>query len=155
MTTNAARDDLRQRDLREKNAWQLKWAELIGPDDCPLMQRWVLVTPIGSVRVHHFLRSDADRHMHDHPWWFLTLVVRGAYVDEAEIDGELRRDVLRPGSLRFRPALHRHQVKTDGCWTLIVTGRIRRQWGFWENDLFRPVADYFRRYGYAACEDTQ
>lgn len=150
---NAAHDDRLARAVTAKNRAQVKWGELIGPDECPMMRRWVLVTPLGSLRLHHFLRSDNDRQLHDHPWWFLTLVLRGRYVDEAEIDGERRLDKLRPGSVRWRPALHRHAVKTDGCWTLIITGRIGRQWGFWDRGVFLPVAEYFRRYGYAPCED--
>lgn len=186
---NAAADDLAERSIREQNRFQGKWAQLIGPDDCPLMRRWVLVTPLGSIRLHHFLRSDADRHPHDHPWWFVTLVLAGEYDDYAWSGDECawcgdtgKREVfdrdrpgtyeiecdacdggrvpdlvdrLRRGSIRFRPALHRHQVKTDGCWTLVATGRNRRRWGFWDNGIFRPVADYFRRYGYAACEDVE
>lgn len=146
-----------ERGIVDKNGFQIKWADLIGPPECPMMKRWVFVTPLGSLRLHHFLRSDVDRHPHDHPWWFITLVLKGEYTDLAEImrDGRhavFMQDCLKRGSIRFRPALHRHWVHTDGCWTLIVTGRNRRSWGFWDRDVFRPVKQYFERYGYAPCE---
>lgn len=150
---NAAHDDRLGRSLAEKSKPQIKWAELIGPEECPMMRRWVLVTPLGSVRLHHFLRPDHDRHPHDHPWWFVTLILKGGYLDRSILDGEPVIDRLTAGSIRFRPALHRHWVETHDSWSLVVTGRIRRQWGFWESGVFAPVADYFRRYGYAPCQD--
>lgn len=150
---NAAHDDTLARSLAAKNGFQVKWGELIGPDECPMMRRWVLVTPLGSIRLHNFIRSDAERDPHDHPWWFVTLVLAGGYLDRSELDGQPVIDRLKRGSIRFRPALHRHWVETDGSWTLIITGRIGRQWGFWQRGVFLPVADYFKRYGYAPCQD--
>lgn len=151
--------------------FQIKWADEIGPSECPMMIRWVLNIPIGSLRLHHFLRSDTDRHPHDHPWWFVTVVLKGKYEDRTPCPDcrsgpsgpygfcdtchgfRYLVDQLGTGSIRFRPALHRHWVHTDGCWTLIITGRNLRKWGFWENNkIFRPVVEYFRKYGYAPCE---
>lgn len=34
-----------------------------------------------AIRVHQILRSDNDRHLHDHPWPFATLILRGGYVE--------------------------------------------------------------------------
>ena len=136
-----------------QRGWKIKWGQIFGPEECPMMVRWALECPLFSVRLHHFLRSHDMRHLHDHPWWFITLVLRGRYFDITEIDGERHAsDVLEPGSMRFRPAHHAHAVVTEGCWTVVVTGPIERRWGFWDNGMFRPVADYFRRYGYAPCE---
>lgn len=61
---------------------KLRWAEKLGLPDCPYVIRWRLeVRGLGSVRVHHWLSSDDPRAYHDHPWWFLTLVVKGGYTD--------------------------------------------------------------------------
>lgn len=137
----------------QSQGFKIKWAQEIGPSECPMMVRWVFETPWCSVRLHHFLRSDDMRHLHDHPWWFTTLVLRGRYRDITEIDGSrFASDELRAGSVRFRPAHHAHAVETAGCWTIVITGAIRRRWGFWDNGIFRCVSDYFRRYGYAPCE---
>jgi hypothetical protein len=135
--------------------WEVKRAELVGPPECPVMQRWCLLTPLLSIRLHHFLRPDEHRHPHDHPWWFITLVLKGGYVDRAMINGIEHADTLKRFSIRFRPALHRHWVDTQDSWTLILTGPVSRKWGFWiGNNLFEPVADYFKYYGYAPCDDN-
>jgi hypothetical protein len=39
---------------------------------CPDKSCW-------SARVHHTLRSDHDRALHDHPWWNISIVLRGGY----------------------------------------------------------------------------
>src|SRR6266481_2310775 len=105
------------------------WAEKLGLPECPYVIRWRIEFPFGSVRVHHWLSSDDPRAFHDHPWWFITLVLKGGYADQHPGGW----DHLGAGSVRFRPALHRHTVIPDpgGAWTLLVTGRVVRPWGFW------------------------
>lgn len=99
--------------------------------------------------MHHWLGPDDDRAFHDHPWWFLTLVLRGGYADRHP-GGE---DRLRAGSVRIRPALYRHTVVPDpgGAWTLLITGRPRRAWGFWLDGKFRKANKWFLKYGHHPC----
>jgi hypothetical protein len=33
----------------------------------------------GNVRIHHILSSDADRHLHDHPWASTSVILDGGY----------------------------------------------------------------------------
>lgn len=42
----------------------------------------VLVTPWFGVFVHKIMLDDSDRHLHDHPWVFGTLVLSGGYDEE-------------------------------------------------------------------------
>lgn len=46
-----------------------------GDADSPYLSRWCLAaTRWGNLYLHKFHRSDYDD-MHDHPWWFLSLVL--------------------------------------------------------------------------------
>ena len=118
--------------------------QIIGGPDDPYLLRWYVIprNPVLNVYLHKFCRSDDDRALHDHPWWFLSLILRGRY-DEITEQGTRRRNA---GSVAYRPAEWRHRVRlldgrtyVDGrilvnplpCWTLIVTGRRLRTWGFW------------------------
>lgn len=143
-----------------------------GPDD-PYLRRWYLIprNPFLNVYLHNFLRSDDDRALHDHPWWFISLMIRGEY-DEVTESGVKRR---RAGSIAYRPAEWRHRVQLlrkwveDGredqrarggplvrywstpeqpCWTVIVTGRRSRMWGFWceQWDLSEQVGRLRKRF---------
>lgn len=133
----------------------LRWREPLGLPQCPYLYRWMVETRFGSLRIHHWHSSDDDRAFHDHPWWFLTFVVKGGYTDVSP-EGE---DEVNAPALRFRRALHQHTVKVHpgGAWTILITGPEKRMWGFWvkkRNGKPRFLAHkrYFYRHGHHPCD---
>jgi hypothetical protein len=110
--------------------------------------RWRFECPLGSVRVHHWLGSDDQRAWHDHPWWFLTFVVRGGYADCTPSGTEH----LRAPAVRFRSALHQHYVVPEPeAWTILLTGPKVRKWGFWRDGRFTKANKWFFREGHHPC----
>lgn len=133
----------------------ITWGQRVGETECPYLRRWILNFGLGSIRVHHWIASDDPRALHDHPWWFLTFVVRGGYLDVSEYaDGTPRYDHLTEGSVRYRPALHKHTVLVEpgGCWTIMLTGRHSRDWGFWVNGQWKRMRRFFREHGHHQCD---
>jgi hypothetical protein len=133
-----------------KGKWRFAWAEPLGWPECPYNIRWIAETPWVSARVHHWIGPDDDRAFHDHPWWFLTFVLRGGYTDRNP-GGD---DHLRAPAVRFRPALHRHTVvpDADGAWTVLLTGPIVRPWGFWKDGAkFVKANKWFASRGHHPC----
>jgi hypothetical protein len=65
---------------------------------------------------------------HDHPWWFITVLLKGGYLEES--GGKATRRY--PGQILYRPAKHLHDVTTPygRSWSLILTGRKTHDWGF-------------------------
>lgn len=131
--------------------WGFWWSHLIhrqpgfviGGIDNPYLLRYYLVprNPFLNVYLHKFLRSDDDRALHDHPWHFLSLVLKGGYREHREGRPLTVRSYRQSGSFAFRKAgtLHRVELDTEfvrsanhekPCWTLIVTGPKIRDWGF-------------------------
>jgi hypothetical protein len=57
----------------------------------PALRRHLLIprNPIFNVYLHHFLRSDDDRALHDHPWINLSLLLDGCYLEHCG-DGRAR-----------------------------------------------------------------
>jgi len=156
--------------------FNVKAGERLGRPECPYLRRWALILGLFSVRVHHFYRSDDERAFHDHPWWFVTLVLKGGYTDVSSCPvchghgvyeqwcdhcggtGQVL-DHLGRGQVRFRPALHQHTVRTDpgGVWTVILTGPNVRTWGFWEHRpdgtrKFRKANKWFKLHGHHPCD---
>lgn len=117
--------------------------QVIGPDRNPYMVRYILFrwAQLPRVYVHKFLRSDDERALHNHPWWFLSLVLRGSYLEYNDTPPNPK--VRKRFSVGYRPLSTRHRValpngfNPDGsygpqpCWTLVVTGPDVRGWGFW------------------------
>jgi len=103
-------------------------ADPCKPELGPLMIRYMLIrTPWFSLYLHRFLRSDNDRHFHDHPWNFWTLLLSGGYREHTP-DGTFWRRRL---SLLYRPAEWQHWVEiVKPVWTLVMVTPKRREWGF-------------------------
>ncbi len=122
----------------------------VGLPECPYMERWILNFGVFTIRLHHWISSDDQRHLHDHPFWFVTMILKGAYVDISPTKSEL----LERGAIRFRKATHQHTVSVspDECWTLLLTGREKREWGFWVDGRFRKRNRYFFDYKHHPCE---
>lgn len=120
------------------------------------MNRWWLI-PYGTrwspaIRVHEILRSDDDRAFHDHPWNYLTVVLKGGYFEVRPVfkDGIYRGDKRTwcgPGSVLFRRATDWHRLEVpEGtvATTLFTTFAYRQQWGFMPQPAQNKV--YYREY---------
>lgn len=104
-----------------------------------------------SICIHHFYRGDEERDCHDHPFSFLSVILRGRY-REHRYDGTWTdRGVL---SIVFRSALHRHRIELlrMPCWTLCVKRSVGREWGFWPDRGFVPWREYIRSKGLTPLE---
>lgn len=133
------------------------WKQPLGKSNDPYMKRWGIETKRFSVRLHHWFRGDDDRHYHDHSWNFMCIVLKGSYEDISySIVNDITtvtHDRLTAGSVRYRPADFKHIVKTDGCWSLVLTGPEIRKFGFWVPNksgkmVWLRARRYFFKYGH-------
>ncbi|HXI82093.1 MAG TPA: hypothetical protein VNM34_14900 [Verrucomicrobiae bacterium] len=108
------------------------------------LTRWrLLQTPWFGVYLHAIREPDRDRHMHDHPWSFVSVVLRGGYLEERP-DGRTGR--RRAGSVCLRRAEDLHRVALLArrpTWTLVLAGWRRRSWGFDVDGLWVGHREYF------------
>lgn len=132
------------------------------------MHRWIVQTPWGSLRLHHILRSDRDRDMHDHPVDFWTLLLTGGYVEWLPADHPESRVKLlaepTPGlpaphavghrrqrfSWRYVQAETAHRLQLfEPVWTLLWCWPPRRDWGFHTAEGWVPAKVYLEQYDQA------
>jgi hypothetical protein len=130
---------------------RISWREQLGLEHCPYLIRWGVETCFGSIRIHKWLGPDDDRAFHDHPWWFLTFVLRGGYTDKSPLGEEW----VGAPAIRFRQAFHQHTVVPgqNGALTLLITGPKIRAWGFWKDGKFRKANKWFATYGHHPCSE--
>lgn len=52
------------------------------------MLRWWLIprNKYFNIYLHHFLRRDEDRALHDHPWWSISFIFEGSYFEHTELE---------------------------------------------------------------------
>lgn len=107
-----------------------------------------------SIRVHHILRRDNDRHPHDHPWDARTIVLDGWY-DERRVTEWSGSMSLGERAVRSEgytgPINHGsyHQitdVSEGGVWTLFFTFGRQGQWGFLVDGEKVPFPEYMKMY---------
>lgn len=120
------------------------------------MHRWILVHPLGSIRLHHIRRPDADPDMHTHPFDFVSLILSGWYVEE-HVDEHASRDTgdlwltqttynAMDVNTSIGTAPHRIvHVSPGGVWTFVLTGPRVREWGFITSIGFMPHDKYLSR----------
>jgi hypothetical protein len=104
---------------------------VIGGDADPYLRRWWII-PRNSwfnIYLHHFQRSDDDRALHDHPWWNVSVLLHGEYLEWMR-DGSSRLRMSPAVVFRSAEAAHRIELVTGPVWTLFITGPKVREWGF-------------------------
>jgi hypothetical protein len=124
------------------------WA-LLQPVDAPdannpaetVMARWRIVqTPWWGVLLHRLDKPDSRSTLHDHPWPFLSLILRGGYTEEfgrttrfsyrptSPHEGRVKERVKRTwraGSLHRMRSRDPHTIVSllrSPTWTLVLTG---------------------------------
>jgi hypothetical protein len=91
-----------------------------------------------NVTLHKIVRSD-DPIMHDHPWSYMTIVLKGGYWEHTPVcnkDGKMFAEFQTwrgPGSIIKRSAGEYHWLELEEgkpATTLFFMGRQQREWGF-------------------------
>jgi hypothetical protein len=129
--------------------WKPDWLQKLG----------INPKKAGRIYVHHLIRSDYDRALHDHPWPFLSFMFWGGYtefstfedwtrhaardfgvcqrrwhMDYKNNDGESICKTFDAPCFLFRSAAWRHRLELkpgQTAWTLVFIGQKQREWGFW------------------------
>lgn len=132
----------------DPNPWQFwRWMDITGPsehedglhEELYLRRLYILRTPKFGVMLHWIKREDWARDaLHDHPWNFWRLVLRGGYTEQLAYP--LTEDTLQPTfELKHRwlslsrfpeKAYHRISIVKPHTITLVVNGPKTNSWGF-------------------------
>lgn len=135
---------------------------LLHADDSLYMGRWEFFrTRLFWPRLHLIATPDLDRHLHDHPADFFSLVLHGGYVEDRPQtvdpcfdDNGVERTVTvvrGPGSFAFRRATDRHKIRivAPNTFTLFIfSGGKRQWWGF-----YTPAGKVFWK-DYPSCHEA-
>lgn len=139
--------------MRRLQKWPRGWRRLtLNHNGKSFLDRWGIdLGPVG-VYVHHIAGPDPGLDLHDHPWPFATIILRGGYVEAIADTREpwmTRTRSWHRWSIHRMPftVCHRITLAQPRTWTLIVRGRKSRTWGFYLTDDNRWVP--WDQYDYA------
>jgi hypothetical protein len=111
-----------------------------------LVRLRIIQTPWFGVYLHDIYEPDADREPHNHPWPFLSFILRGFYTERfypqpyADLEEWRDRTWKRFTWHRMdRDSAHRIVEAAPGLKTLIICGRRHASgWGFYTDDGYVP-----------------
>lgn len=93
-------------------------------------------TPWFGIYLHRFTGPDPRPTLHDHPWTFRSLVLRGGYVERRlhpiTLEVNEHHVVKRYNKVRAQDAHSILKLLRIPTWTFMLTGKDVRQWGYME-----------------------
>lgn len=150
---------------REQSRWALRRLRLRRGDGQIYLDRWGFHTPWFGIYLHKMTASDPSMDVHDHPWPFISIILRGGYTEKmAEVRNLMELSSIRhPFQSRTWKAFQSrtwkagsvHTVRLDEAhtiidvlktptWTLVLLGKKHRAWGFYEYSSSYDGGPYFR-----------
>lgn len=106
-----------------------------------------------NVFLHKFLKSDPDD-VHDHPWPYATLILKGGYWEWIPIFDSVGRKTGEiqhwrgPGHFRICSATSYHRIELNPnitAWTLFMPGPKQREWGFLVKNQWVQWQEYLQQ----------
>lgn len=111
------------------------WRWSIVPSDY-IRRLHIVKTPWFAICLHWINHPDPEPHLHDHPVTFLSIILRGWYVErfkDLRLDDRFRVEWRRRTNFIRGDRDYRHKitrVSNGGCLTLCLMGPKRQEWGF-------------------------
>lgn len=122
--------------------------EVLMQDGLVYLRRWHLRKDCtqGNIYLHNVVRNDPDSCCHDHPWDSSSIILTGVLSEDVLNDegNMVQGSTYRPGDIVNRKAedAHRLIIEEGPCWTLFMTGPVRRKWGFHTPDGWMPWREF-------------
>lgn len=118
------------------------------------------LTGFASVRLHWIRRADHDRDLHNHPFSYRSLILKGWYTEEYDEPTGVGDDArfiglrtVKAGEWAEGHADKFHRIAAmpkKGVWTLFFMSKNTGVWGFNRGMEFIPSKEYFLQLGYHA-----
>jgi len=102
------------------------------------LKRWFVIprNRFFNIYLHCFTGSDYDRALHDHPWWSLSILMKGELIEHTF---NAKKTIPRwLPIIRSAKRAHRIELVRGPAWTIFITGPKIRPWGFYSKAGWLP-----------------
>lgn len=123
----------------KRNPWQFMNRFIIRmPDGSIYLDRLrIISTPYFGIMLHKFTGPDAEPYLHDHPWSFISIILRGGYSERFRnnMDRSISERHIRFFNFKRKDDAHYiYALDRNPSWSLVIHGRRLRTWGFYVPD---------------------
>lgn len=111
-------------------------------------KRWrIWSTKWFNIYLHFINKADEDKHLHDHPWSFWSIILKGAYIELLGEEGQYTpsRQIYRGWlnmSYRTKKVPHMIGAVVKPTYSLVITGPGSREWGYTTEDGWKNHSQY-------------
>lgn len=93
-------------------------------------KRWEIIkTPFFSIWLHGIYKKDEDSHLHNHPWDFISIILKGSYIEQTE--NGFNEMSFGKVNIRSGSKFHKiYKLKTPSIYTLFFATKVKREWGY-------------------------
>lgn len=120
-----------------------------GNEPIYLRRYYLISTPYFGIYLHNIRMPDRDEHLHDHPWNFTSIILRGGYTEELSFEPDAGLPTVYDNwfnrfSRHSVAATTAHAIRAilPNTWTLVLVGKRQREWGFWVDGVLIPWKRY-------------
>lgn len=96
----------------------------------------IVQTPLCGVYLHKLCTPDPRDTLHNHPWSFLAIVLKGGYVEFVPGDSYATSRHIK--HVNWKPLKKSYhwiaELDSSPTWTLVFVGRRKRVWGYLDRD---------------------
>jgi len=111
-------------------------------------KRWrIWSTRWFNIYLHYINKADEDKHLHDHPWSFWSIILKGGYVELVGETGKhtpskrVRRGLFHM-AYRTKNVPHMIGIVESPTYSLVITGPGGREWGYTTEDGWKDHKNY-------------
>ena len=118
---------------------------------------YIVKTPFIEVMLHRFFMSDAGE-VHDHPWHSFGWILNNGYNETVLKNGKEITHFRSVGHFGWRKSTDFHKVEllpngSGKTWTIFVTLKRHKNWGFLTSKGWVPFTKYFEQDGTKAYQE--
>lgn len=112
------------------------WYDIVINGELYLTRFNILQTPWFGIKLHWIHKPDPDRGLHDHPWPFVSFVLRGWYkefVSDFPPFTSIKKQTIKWFNFKNTFSAHRICEVSGKTLTLVITGPRSKSWGFYDD----------------------
>lgn len=104
-----------------------------------LVRKTILNCSKVHVRIHHILSEDKTPYAHNHPFHYISIVLKGGYTEELLVGNEIITKQHKVGSVIIRSSNDYHRIKSivGPTKTLFLTWKVNKRWSLKKHDTLR------------------
>ena len=109
--------------------------EIISKSGKLHFRRWEIIsTRWFSIYIHGIYAADEDLHLHNHPWNYCSIILKGSFVEEQKTkEGKIVFNQLRFLDCVTRNKKYYHKIRsliTPEVYTLFIVTKDTDEWGY-------------------------